>query len=251
MAIRRGTLYRVSGLTRAHGLLVITNDEWNEAPTQDLSGALVYTEPGPGRTPIPGAELHSGPLMSVPKVDLLEPLVEFSAEQMKPVGEAISEILGLDDLRADPPRAPAAQPGPIDYPRWSSIYYAGPRVGALSERKRYLVISHDQYNRAVGGAICIRTTTSERRGGPTIPTLSDKVTKAVCVLPTFWSTHSVGIRETRPQPAQLFLPDMSTVAAGMREALDLPSIVVEFPGRPAAIPADRKGYLPSETSQTT
>lgn len=151
MAIRRGTLYRVSGLTRAHGLLVVTNDEWNEAPTQDLIGALVYTEPGPGWTPIPGAELHAGPLMSVPKVDLLEPLVEFSPERMKPVGEAISEILGLDDLRGDPPRAPAAQAGPIDYPRWSSIYYAGPRVGALSERKRYLVISHDQYNRAVGG----------------------------------------------------------------------------------------------------
>lgn len=119
---------------------------------------------------------------------------------MVPVEEAIVEILGLDELQNDPPRAPVVQPGPIDYPRWSNIYYAGPRVGAANERKRYLAISHDQYNRAMGGAICIRTTTSERRGGRTIPTLSDRVTKAVCVLPTFWSTHSASIRETPPPP---------------------------------------------------
>lgn len=222
MAIRRGTFYRVPTFPRALGVLVLTNDRWNEAPTVEVSGALIFTEADAGRTPIPGLAAHAGPLLRVLKAELTDPLVELSPQQLVPVEDAVSEVLGLDDLLSDPPRSPAAQPGAIDYPRWSNIYYAGEPVGTPPQRKRYLVVSHDRYDRALGGAVCIRTTTSERRGGPTIPTLRDGVTKAVCVLPTFYLTHRVGIHEARPTPAQLFLPDMSTVAAGLREALTLP-----------------------------
>lgn len=221
MAIRRGTFYRVRTFARALGLLVLTNDEWNEASTSEVSGALVYPDPGAARTPIPGLTLHAGPLLRVLKDDLTDPLVEFSPDQVAPVEDAISEILGLDALLSDPPRVPASQPGVIDYPRWSNIYYAGQPVGTPPERKRYLAVSQDQYNRVLDGAVCVRTTTSERRGGSTIPTLRDGVTKAVCVLPTFYSTHGVGIHGPRPVPAHLFLADMVTVAAGLREALAL------------------------------
>lgn len=222
MAIRRGVFYGVPTLPKALGLLVLTNDQWNDAPTLEVSGALVFAETGPGRTPIAGLTLHAGPLMRVSKEHVADPRVELSPEQLAPVQAAVSEILGLDGLLTDPPRVPDPQPGAIDYPRWSNIYYAGDPVGDPPERKRYVVVSHDQYNRALGGAICIRTTTSERRGGPTIPTLRDGTTKAVCVLPTFYVTHRVGIRAARPVPAQLFLPDMVTIAAGLREALVLP-----------------------------
>lgn len=221
MAIRRGTLYRVPALTRADGLLVLTNDEWNEAPTRELSGALAFADEGPGRTPIPGLALYAGPLLRVPKDDLGEATVELSPEQLGPVEDAVFELLGLGELLGDPPRAPGGSPGPIDHPRWSNIYYAGPPVGTPPERKRYLVVSHDRFDRAMGGAVCIRTTTSERRGGRTIPTLRDGRTKAVCVLPTFFSSQSVRLREGRPTPAQLFLPDMRIVATGLREALAL------------------------------
>lgn len=221
MAIRRGAIYRVPALVIARGLLVLSNDEWNDAPTEELSGALVFAEAGAGRTAIPGLALYAGQLLRVPKADLTDPLVELSPDQLVPVEDGVSEILGLDDLLSDPPRAPVAQPGEIDYPRWSNVYRAGDRVGTPAERKRYLVVSHDQYNRALGGAICVRTTSSARRGGPTIPTLRDGVTKVVCALPTFWSSRRVGIREARPAPAQFFMPDMRTVAAGLREALAL------------------------------
>ena len=222
MAIRRGTLYRIPVLPKTRGLIVLTNDEWNEAPTLELSGLLVFGEPGAGRTPLPDLTLYAGPLLRVPKAELTEAVIELTSEQLAPAEAAVAEIFGLNELLSEAPRAPAAQPGAINYPRWSNIYYAGGRVGTPPERKRYLVVSHDPYNRAMGGAVCIRTTTSRRRGGPTIPTLRDGVTKAVCVLPTFFASRSVGIRESRPAPMQLFLPDMSTVAAGLREALVLP-----------------------------
>lgn len=222
MAVRRGTHYRVPTFARALGLLVLTNDEWNEAPTLEVSGAIVYAEAGPGRMPIPGLPLHAGPLLRLPKEELAEAVVELSPDQLVVVEEAVSEILGLDAVLGDPPRAPVPRPGAIDYPRWSNIYYAGEPVGTPPERKRYLVVSHDPYNHALAGGICIRTTTSERRGGPTIPTLRDGTTRAVCVLPTFYATRSVAIRATRPAPPQLFMSDMITVAAGLREALALP-----------------------------
>lgn len=222
MAIRRGTIYRIPRLVIASGLLVLTNDEWNEAPTEELSGALVFAEAGAGRTAIPGLAFHAGQLLRVPKGDLTDPLVELSPDELARVEDGVFEILGLDDLLSERPRAPVAQPGEIDYPRWSNIYRAGDRIGTPPERKRYLVVSHDRYNRALGGAICVRTTSSVRRGGPTIPTLGDGVTKAVCALPTFWSSHRVGIREARPVPAQLFMPDMRIVAAALLEALALP-----------------------------
>lgn len=221
MAIRRGTIYRIPAFKVANGLLVLTNDEWNDAPTQELSGALVFSDAGAGRTLVPDLALYAGPLLQVVKAELKDAIVELAPAQLAPIEEAITEILALDDLLGQPPRAPAVQPGVIDYPRWSNIYYAGGRVGRPPERKRYLVVSHDQYNRAMGGAVCVRTTTSERRGGPTLPVLRDGVTKAVCVMPTFFSSHSVGLRE-RPQPSQVYTPDMRTVAAALREALVLP-----------------------------
>lgn len=224
MAIRRGTLYRVAAFARADGLIVLTNDDWNNEATLELSGALVFSDPGPGRVTIPDLRLHAGPPLRVPKAQLSDVVAELAPEQLVPVEEALTDILSLDDLLADPPRAPVGQPGRIDYPRWSNIYYAGGRVGEPPERRRYLVVSNDPYNRAMDGSICVRTTTSARRGGPTMPTLLDGVTKVVCPTPTFFSSHSVAIREARPHgPTQLFLDDMRTVAFAIREALALPS----------------------------
>lgn len=214
--------YAVPAFARAAGLLVLTNDQWNDAPTLEVSGALVFDEAGAGRTHIPGLTLYAGPLLSVLKAQIADPRVELSPEQLGPIEVAASEILGLDGLLSDPPRAPASRPGTIDYPRWSNIYYAGDPVGDPPQRKRHLIVSHDQYNRALGGAVCVRTTTSERRGGRTIPSLRDGTIKAICVLPSFYVTHRIGIRVARPVPAQLFLPDMVPVAGGLREALVLP-----------------------------
>ena len=226
MAIRRGTIYRTSAFSRASGLLVLTNDEWNDAPTQDLSGALVFTEAGPGRTAIPKADVWAGLLLAVPKDILIEPVADLAPQQLRPVEDALCDALALRDLCATPPTVPPGLSGVIDYPRWSQIYYAGPPVGVPPQRKRHLVVSHDAYNRALSGAICVRTTTSNRRGGRGIPALRDG-SKAVCVLATFISSGRVrmGRGDVRPVPAQLFLPGMASVAHGLIDAFELSSVL--------------------------
>lgn len=222
MAIRRGTAYRVPAFARAAGLLVLTNDEWNDAPTEELSGALVFADAAPGRTAVPDLGIWAGPLLAVPKDALADAMIELSAEQLRPVEDALCDVLGLRDLLASPPRSPSSLPGPVDYPRWSQIYSPGPPVGEPPERKRRVAVSHDAYDRAMGGAIFVRTTTSPKRGGRGIPTLQDGTTKALCVLPSFISGQSVAMRPgDRPQPGQLFLADMGAVAEGLVDALEL------------------------------
>lgn len=223
VAIRRGVLYRVPTFVRASGLLVLTNDEWNEATTQDVAGALTYAEAGSGRTSVPGTGTWTGPLLAIPKADLAEANVEFDGLQLRVVEDALCDALALRELLSTPPRSLRGFPGVIDYPRWSQIYYAGGLVGSPPERKRYLAVSQDAYNRALGGAVFVRTTTSTRRGGRGIPTLRDGTTKAVCVLPTFISKHSVAMdpHDRRPQPEQFSPADMAAAAAGLADALQL------------------------------
>ena len=222
MAIRRGTIHRVTGLQKALGLLVLTNDEWNEAPTEELAGALVYPDSGPGRESIPATGLFAGPLLSVPKAAVDVALVQLAAGQLMPVEDMLVDVLALDHLRAIPPQGPPAQPGVIDYPRWSEIYYAGPPLGEPPETKRRVAVSNDSYNRALKGAIFVRTTTSANRGGEGFPELRDG-TKAVCLLPTFVPSSHVrlGARDRRPDPRQFFLPDMAAIAEGLGDALGL------------------------------
>lgn len=222
MAIRRGTIHRVDSFTKALGLLVLTNDEWNDAATKELAGALVYPDAGPGREQIPAAGLFAGTLLSTPKSELGVALVQLAAGQLKPVEDMLIDVLALDRLRAMPPQAPPTQPGVIDYPRWSEIYYAGPPLGEPPQPKRRVCVSNDSYNRALKGAIFVRTTTSPNRAGEGFPELRDG-TKAVCLLPTFIASSYVRLaaRDGRPDPRRFFLPDMAAIAAGLRDALQL------------------------------
>lgn len=222
MAIRRGTIHRVREFPRAFGLLVLTNDEWNDAPTSELAGALVYQDAGPGRESIPGTVLFAGPLLSTPKAVLDVALQQLEAAQLKPVEDMLVDVLALDRLRTTPPQGPVGQPGVINYPRWSEIYYAGPPVGEPPQTKRRVAVSIDSYNRALKGAIFVRTTTSANRGGVGFPELRDG-TKAVCMLPTFISASYVrlGARDRRPDPRQFVLSDMAAIAHSLGDALQL------------------------------
>jgi len=222
VAIRRGTIHRVKGFTEALGLLVLTNDDWNDAATGELAGALVYPGSGPERESIPATGLFAGTLLSVPKAVLDVALVQLSAGQLRPVEDMLVDVLALDQLRTKTPQSPPTQPGVIDYPRWSEIYYAGPPVGEPAETKRRVTVSTDSYNRALKGAIFVRTTTSANRGGEGFPELRDG-TKAVCLLPTFVPSSQVrlGPRDRRPDPRQFFIADMAAIATGLGDALQL------------------------------
>lgn len=222
MSIRRGTIYQVPEFKTASGLLVLTNDEWNEAQTKEIAGTPVFSGVGPGREPIPGTSLFAGTVLTVEKEWLATAVRQLDASQLKPVEDMLTDVLALDLLRTSPPQGPTGQPGLIDYPRWSEIYYAGPPLGDPPEPKRQVAVSSDGYNHALKGAIFVRTTTSSRRGGEAFPALADG-TKAVCMLPTFIPSTNVrlGARERRPVPRQFFLPDMAAIASGLGFALDV------------------------------
>lgn len=221
MSIRRGTIYQVREFKTASGLLVLTNDEWNDGQTNELAGTAVFSGPGAGREPIPDTQLFAGTVLTIPRTWLATAVTELDSAQLAPVEDLLRDVLALDILRANPPQRPTGQPGVIDYPRWSEIYFAGPPLGDPPEPKRQVAVSNDNYNRALKGAIFVRTTTSSRRGGAEFPSLVDG-TKAVCMLPSFISSTNarIGRHDGRPDPRQLFLPDMATIADGLGNALE-------------------------------
>lgn len=224
MAVRRGTVYAFTSPSApsAVGFLVLTNDEWNDANVSDCSGVLVYAGQGAGRIAIPGTPGFAGPLLAVPKAALTSALTQLAATQLQPVIGLLREVLAIDELRGTPARSPAPVPGVITYPRWAQISYAGPPVGDEGETKRQVIVSRDDYNKALQGAVCLRTTTSPKRGGLGFPGLADG-TKVVCVLPTFMPNALIrfGPRDGRPVPDQCFRADMIAIAAGLCDSLDL------------------------------
>jgi hypothetical protein len=222
VAIRRGTIYHLTTPGGAIGHLVLTNEQWNDADTKDASGALIYREEAPGRVAIPGTPLFAGPLFATPKVTLTNAIGDLSAAQLRPIEDFVRDVLAIPSLTSTPPRAPSGVPGTITYPRWAQIYYAGPPLGRPPQTKRRVVVSRDEYNRAVTGAICVTTTTSPNRGGQGFPTLSDG-TKAACMVATFLPNATIrfGARQVRPDPSQFFTQDMATIAVGLADAFDL------------------------------
>lgn len=226
MAIRRGILYEFTIVPGASGFLVLTNDQWTAARSLDVSGALVYKDPGAGRLRIPDTDAFAGELLQIPKDRLVTPLAQLDADHLLPIEESLCDLLALRELHRSPPKQPASVPGAIDYPQWSQIYYASPPEGEPPQNKRRIVVSVDGYNKATRGAVCVRTTTSPNREGPGFPVLADG-TKAVCILPTFFSERLIRFkpRDGRPVPSQLFAADMALVAEGLVDALDLHHLI--------------------------
>jgi len=218
---RRGLVCRVARFPQAIGLLVLTNDDWNTANTIAVGGVAVFDAHGAGRVEIPGARLWAGPLIPLEKSELGVPMMQLGPHELAPVAEALVERLSLVDLCADPPRAPLPAPGPVTYPQWANVYYADVPEGVPLERKRHVVVSHDMHNRVSGGAVLVRLTTSERRGGPGFPQLSTGA-KAVCVFPKFLPTRMVRTEpRARPTPGRLSLADMRLVALAIADAYEL------------------------------
>ncbi|MEK7862024.1 MAG: hypothetical protein AAB295_02030 [Chloroflexota bacterium] len=225
MAIRRGTLYSLTAVPGVSGYLVLSNDQWNTARTEEAAGALVYESPGAARVALAGGKAFVGELVAVSKAALGNPLTQLSAADLRPVEELVCDSLALRELHQQPPQPPPAQPGAIDYPLWSQIYYAGPPLGDPPQNKRRVVASVDSYNSAMRGAVCIRTTT-RGKPGPGFPQLTDG-TIAVAMAPTLFFNPYVRFqpRQERPSPSQLFLADMALVAAGIVDALELHHLV--------------------------
>ena len=226
MPVRRGVVYEYQETdSNTAGLLVLSNDDWNDT----MSGAVVVPLRIPETVPFPDFHpslringqslmIMAGRLLDWKKEELGAPMLAVEDELMDCVEDALVDILSLKYLCVSPPVFPASPSGITNYPRWGEIYYAGKRIAG--ERKRYVVVSNDFWNKATGTAIAVRTTSQTRKGGSHFPSIQQGAARACCGNVTTYRVTSFSLRGTdRPAPSRLNLTDMSAVAKGLVEVL--------------------------------
>ena len=237
MPLYRGGIYRATGLSdRTFGLLVLTRDAWNESGLASVVVAPVgpVLDPrGPAAPlvmlgPRQDAQVRLGDVFEAPKSALGDLRYVLEPRAMEPVEDGVCDLLVLADLCQDPPRAPRPPAGAPQGPQWAESYYVlGDEYAG--ERKRRVVVSHDWFNRAAGRALAVRTTTSERRGGPGFPPVQGGRPRAVCGSLTSFLRDDFG--RQRPDPPRLFLPDMAVIARDLVDVLDLEAALERARGR--------------------
>lgn len=139
-------------------------------------------------------------------------------QQTSLVEDALRELLAFPSLRVLHPHQPPSPPGPVDYPRWGQVYYRNERIAG--ERKRFVVVSRDDWNRAARGAVFVRTTSQIKRHESAFPHIQRGRAQADCGNPIAMLSGEVSLRD-RPDPARLSLQDMVAIASGLADALDL------------------------------
>ncbi len=222
MAIQRGLAYALDGASaETVAVLVVTNDHWNSVmysvgvvPLRRPIG-----DPSPLAPIVDTLQAFAGRLVAVEKSSLGPARLVLDAGQMAAVEDALCEVLALGELCRTSPSRPASPPGPVTYPRWAEIYYvAGQRFD--EEHKRYVVVSNDDWNRADGTAIAVRTTTTARRWGTAFPAIQDGAARACCGDAATFAARRFNLRN-RPQPRWLPLADMAAIARGLAETHQL------------------------------
>lgn len=161
----------------------------------------------------------AGRLLNWSKAELGPPIYVLEDEKMELVEDILIDVLALQDFQAPSPREPSSPPGRVDYPRWGQIYYAGERLS--DQRKRYVVVSNNYWNRDTLTSVVVRTTSQERRGGLFFPTIEGGAARACCGNVTTFPRATIDLRGSRPYPSALNLGDMALVAEGLIDALAL------------------------------
>ncbi len=226
MPVHRGTVYGYAGgRAGTIGFLVLTNDDWNDwmedvavVPLQPADPAGVKPEESIVQIGRP-LRIITGRVLNWSKAELGQPIYVLEEEKMAQVEDMLVDVFALHDLYLQPPREPASPPGPVDYPRWGQICWAGPRIDG--DRKRYVVVSNNYWNRDTKTSLVVRTTGQERRGGVFFPAIQAGKARACCGNVTTFSRAAIDLTGNRPFPSSLNLKDMAAVAEGLVDALQL------------------------------
>lgn len=225
MPVRRGVVYEYLGSGGIVGVLVLTNDDWNDK--MDEVGIVPVRQPMsetlPALHPIvseaPPLQAIAGRLLSLDKNGLGHPLVVLDEERLAMVEDVLCDILALDDICRPEPKRPPQPRGAVDYPLWGEIYYAGEPIDG--QYKRWVVVSTDDWNKRTGTSILVRTTSQRRRGGPEFPSIQRGDARACCGDATTMLVKRVRLQGKRPDPRWLNTQDMAAIAEGIVEAHDL------------------------------
>ncbi|MBV8528020.1 MAG: hypothetical protein JOZ75_06875 [Candidatus Dormibacteraeota bacterium] len=226
MVAYRGAIYGAAP-EDARYWLVLSTDDWNQVMSDVVAVPLDDTGvvggvPSGCAIDVNGESLVAvaGGLQSISSEQELGPRVAgVAVEDMREIERQISELLQLRSLCGPTPRAAPVVGHPNRYPRWSEIYL-GPRRGDPPEKKRYVVVSDNVWNATMPRVLCIRTTSSRRRGGPGFPEIQRGAAKACCGNITSLRVGALNLRD-RPSPPSLGLHDMVTIAREVDEVLEL------------------------------
>lgn len=221
MPVRRGVVYEYPGSSEIAGVVVLTNDDWNDrmeeigvVPVrQPISEAIPDLHPIVSEAP--PLQAIAGRLLSIDKSVLGRPVVVLDDQRLALVEDLLCDILALDELCRSEPRRPSLPKGIVDYPLWGEIYYAGEPIGG--EYKRWVVVSTDGWNRSSRTSILVRTTSQKRRSGAEFPSIQKGEARACCGDATTMLASRVQVRGKRPKPERLNTRDMAAVAEGLVE----------------------------------
>jgi hypothetical protein len=177
-----------------------------KTPSEGISPYQVYETSS-------GYVYDAAMFLSVPKERIGEARFTPEDSVLERAEEALRDILELERLMADPPRAVRSPPGPIDYPRWGEVYYiAGQRFDA--ENKRYVVVSDDRWNQKKLTTLVVRLTSRPKVPSDEFPKIGDS--QACCGELTAIPANAVELRRRPPTGAKrLGLADMSAIARGV------------------------------------
>lgn len=170
----------------------------------------------PSAVAIDGGWVDPGVLVPRSAASLTDVRFEADERDMLTVGSAVADLLLIGELTTGGYVAPGGPPG--EYPRWGSVYCAEPPLGG--QTKRWLVVSHDHFNRATGDVLCVRTTSNTSYAGPETPLIEAGFAVAVCpdVQVKAHRRFDLRSRAALPQPDA---EDRRRVAIGLANYLHL------------------------------
>ncbi len=228
MPLLRGTVHEYAGAEGGGvGLVIVTNDLWNSRMSQ-VGVALVRSDILPVEAPY-AIRLSDGRLATAARVLSLRtpeaataqmPCVigpaqgALSADEVAQLEDALVRFLQLPLLLGPAPRPRRPVGDASAYPNWGDLYYARERIEG--ERKRFIVVSPNEWNSASGLVSAVRTTSQQKGDVPQFPKIQGGKIHACCGdVASFVSGELLLRRQERPTPSTCTLAEMVAIARGI------------------------------------
>lgn len=240
MPLLRGTIHELVNAPVAEpgavGLAVFTNDRWNSAMSQ-VGAALVRPEILPVEAQY-AVQLRDGRFATAARVvSLIAPLAAggapspfgpaqgaLTSAELAQLEDAFVRFLQLPLLLVPAPRPRRPLGNPAEYPNWGDLHYGNELIEG--ERKRFIVVSPNEWNAATGLASALRTTSRFRADVAQFPRIQGGRVHACCGdLSTFGPGELLLRRGSRPTPATCTLPELIAIARGVVATHDLAAAV--------------------------
>lgn len=237
MPLLRGAIHELIDIPGAspgsRGLAVLTNNRWNAVMTA-IGGAVVRPEILPFETSYSvrlrdGRFATAARVISVRAPDAAPPgdpspigpsQGSLTDEELDALEDGLVCFLQIPMLLSASPATRRSLGDATTYPVWGELYRG--REPIAGERKRFLVVSPNEWNQATQIASVVRTTAQTKADAAQFPPLHGGRARACCGdLSTFGPSELLMARRERPVPATCTLQEMTAVVRGIIVTHDL------------------------------